>query len=75
MMTEIKLTKSEKKFFDFSEDILADIIAEGYDTKDMLTEFKRRKQELTSAFRTIAKDTVENAKPMSKEKLAAQIGL
>ena len=75
MMTEIKLTKSEKEFFDFSEDILADIIAEGYDTKDMLTEFKRRKQELTSAFRTIDKDTVENAKPMSKEKLATQIGL
>lgn len=70
-----EFVEPKKEFFDFSEDILADIIAEGYDTKDMLTEFKRRKQELTSAFRTIAKDTVENAKPMSKEKLAAQIGL
>ena len=70
-----EFVEPKKEFFDFSEDILADIIAEGYDTKDMLTEFKRRKQELTSAFRTIAKDTVENSKPMSKENFAAQTGL
>ena len=70
-----EFVEPKKEFFDFSEDILSDIIAEGYDTKDMLTEFKRRKKELTSAFRTISKDTVENAKPMSKEELATQIGL
>lgn len=70
-----EFVEPKKEFFDFSEDILADIIAEGYDKKEMLAEFKRRKKELASAFRTIAKDTVKNSTPMSKEELAAQIGL
>lgn len=65
----------KKEFFDFSEDILADIIAEGYDKKDMLIEFKRRKKDLTSAFHKIAKETVENANSMSKEELAVEVGL
>ncbi len=65
----------KKEFFDFSEDVLADIISEGYDKEEILQEFKKRKLELTSVFQSIAEDTAMNAKPMTKEELAAEIGL
>ena len=41
----------------------------------ILKEFKNRKSELTYAFRSIAEDTVVHSKPMTKEELAAEIGL
>lgn len=70
-----EFVEPKKEFFDFSEDILADIISEGYNKQDILNEFKKRKTELTSAFRSIAEDTISNSKPMTKEELATEIGL
>ena len=46
-----------------------------FDFNEILKEFRNRKNELTSAFRFIAEDTVANSKPMTKEELAAEIGL
>ena len=54
---------------------MSDIISEGYSKQDILKEFKNRKSKLTSAFRSIAEDTVANSKPMTKEELATEIGL
>ena len=70
-----EFVEPKKEFFDFSEDILADILSEGYSKHEILKEFRNRKNELTSAFRFIAEDTVANSKPMTKEELAAEIGL
>ncbi len=70
-----EFVEPKKEFFDFSEDILADILSEGYSKLEILKEFRNRKNELTSAFRFIAEDTVANSKPMTKEELAAEIGL
>lgn len=70
-----EFVEPKKEFFDFSEDILADILSEGYSKQEILKEFRNRKNELTSAFRFIAEDTVANSKPMTKEELAAEIGL
>lgn len=71
-----EFVKPKKRvFFDFSEDILADILSEGYSKHEILEEFRNRKNVLTSAFRSIAEDTVANSKPMTKEELAAEIGL
>lgn len=65
----------KKDFFDFSEDVLADIIAEGFSNEDILDKFKKRKAGLTSSFKSIAEDTLLNSKPMTKEELASEIGL
>ncbi len=70
-----EFVEPKKEFFDFSEDILEDIISEGYNKQDILSEFKKRKTELTSTFRYIAKETIANSKPMTKEELATEIGL
>ena len=70
-----EFVEPKKEFFDFSEAVLADILSEGYSKQEILKEFRNRKNELTSAFRFIAEDTVANSKPMTKEELAAEIGL
>lgn len=70
-----EFVEPKKEFFDFSEDVLADILSEGYNKHEILKEFRNRKNELTSAFRSIAEETVANSKPMTKEELAAEIGL
>ncbi|MGX4687613.1 AbrB/MazE/SpoVT family DNA-binding domain-containing protein (plasmid) [Vagococcus sp. JNUCC 83] len=70
-----EFVEPKQDFFDFSEDILADIISEGYNTQDILKEFKNRKNKLTSVFKSIAEDTVANSKPMTKEELATEIDL
>ncbi len=70
-----EFVEPKKEFFDFTEDVLADILSEGYNKQEILKEFKNRKSELTYMFRSIAEDTVVNSKPMTKEELAAEIGL
>lgn len=72
---EAKLVEPKKEFFDFSADVLADIFSDGYSKHEILKEFRNRKKALTSAFRTIAEDTVTNSKPMTKDELAAEISL
>ncbi|HFL7496695.1 TPA: AbrB family transcriptional regulator, partial [Enterococcus faecium] len=58
-----EFVEPKKEFFDFSEDILADILSEGYSKQEILKEFRNRKNALTSAFKSIAEDTVANSKP------------
>ncbi|MGX7025381.1 AbrB/MazE/SpoVT family DNA-binding domain-containing protein [Vagococcus hydrophili] len=70
-----EFVEPKRDFFDFSEDILSDIISEGYNNEEILQEFKKRKTKLTSDFKSIAKETVINSKPMTKEELATEIGL
>lgn len=70
-----EFVEPQKEFFDFSEDILSDIIAEGYEKDKILAEFKNRKNKLVSSFSNIAKDTLANSKAMTKEELAKEIGL
>ena len=59
----------------FSEDILAEIINEGYSEEYILDEFKKRKNELVSSLKAIAEDTIASSKAMTKEELAKEIGL
>ncbi|MGM0122647.1 hypothetical protein IGI37_000001 [Enterococcus sp. AZ194] len=63
------------EFYDFSEDILTDLISEGYSYDDLLSEFKARKRKLLSSFKSIAEDTVTNSKVMTKEEMSKEIGL
>ncbi|MFS1134824.1 AbrB family transcriptional regulator [Enterococcus hirae] len=70
-----EFVEPQKEFYDFSEDILSDIIAEGYDKDDILVEFKNRKSKMQASFRNIAEDTLMTSKAMTKEELETEIGL
>lgn len=70
-----EFVEPQKGFYDFSEDILSDIIAEGYDKDDILVEFKNRKSKMQASFRNIVEDTLTTSKAMTKEELATEIGL
>ncbi|OQO70427.1 AbrB family transcriptional regulator [Enterococcus villorum] len=70
-----EFVEPQKEFYDFSEDILSDIIAEGYVKDEILMEFKNRKSKMHASFRNIVEDTLTNSKAMTKEELAAEIGL
>lgn len=62
-------------FFDFSEDLLSDIISEGVEPNQILAEFKKRKADLNHSINEIKSETLENGKVMTKEEMAAEIGL
>lgn len=44
---------------DFSEEILSDLIQEGYDKSEILEEFKKRKKKIRPAINRIAEETLE----------------
>lgn len=70
-----EFVEDKKDFFDFSEDILQDIIADGYQGTDILTEFKNRKAKILANLKSVADKTVAEEKPMTEEELSAEIGL
>lgn len=70
-----EFVEPQKEFYDFSEDILSDILAEGYDKDDILVEFRNRKSKMQASFKNIAEDTLTTSKAMTKEELATEIGL
>lgn len=70
---EINIDNKTKDFFDFSEDILSDIISEGYKNQDILKEFKHRKNKLYTAIKSI--DQVNNFNSMTKEEFKKAINL
>ena len=70
-----KFVDDNKNFLNFDEDILKDIVDEGYQGDKLVKEFLQRKSRLQGAFDSIAKDTLENNKPQTKEELAKEIGL
>ena len=41
-----EFVEPKKKFFDFSEDVLADILSEGYSKQEILKEFKIKNNEI-----------------------------
>lgn len=49
-------------FDDFSEDILADLIEEGYSGPQLMAEFKNRKSQIKSAVSSLIKETKDSGK-------------
>jgi translation elongation factor EF-Ts len=68
-------------FFDFDSEILSDVLDEGLtDKEQILAAFKKRKQEISSAWQVIAEDARENIRTgktvlMTREELEEEIGL
>ncbi|MBP3039949.1 hypothetical protein J9303_10660 [Bacillaceae bacterium Marseille-Q3522] len=47
-------------FDDFSEEILSDLIDEGYEGKQLLSELKKRKEQIGTAVDSLLMDTLKN---------------
>lgn len=53
----IVLKPAHENFDDFSEIIIQDIIAEGYNIHELLTEFRNRKGQLRNAVKSLVEET------------------
>ncbi|MCJ0537632.1 AbrB family transcriptional regulator [Enterococcus cecorum] len=67
--------QEEYDFFDFSTEILQDIIKEGYSGEQIIQEFTKRKQRLNDKLYQMVDETLATQAWMTKEELAREIGL
>lgn len=69
---------NEDDFFDFDEDILKDLVNQGYSGQDLIKKFKEMKKNIPAAMDKLieeAEDEAANNAPMSKEEFEKAIGL
>lgn len=67
--------QEEYDFFDFSTEILKDIIKEGYRGEQIVQEFTQRKQRINHQSHQMVDETLATQAWMTKEELAREIGL
>lgn len=58
-----------KNFDDFSEEILADLVAEGYNGESLIEEFKNRKSQIKSAVDSLIDETKQVGKRTTLDEL------
>ncbi len=56
------LKPAHENFDDFSENILQDLVSEGYNGTELLTEFKNRKEQLRNAVKSLVEETKAKGK-------------
>lgn len=67
---------NEDDFFDFDEDILKDLVNQGFEGKKLINEFKKMKRNIPSAMdKLIGEAENEKMGVMSKEEFEKEIGL
>lgn len=66
---------NDDAFFDFDEDILKDLVAEGFEGKELISQFKQRKKKLPAAMEKMIGEAENDAATMTKEQLEKKIGL
>lgn len=64
----------ENDFFDFSEDILEDLVSQGYEGKELITKFKETKNKLPQAMTKLIGEAKQGP-ILSKKEAAKEIGL
>lgn len=68
----------EDDFYDFDENILKDLVSQGYEGQYLVKQFKKMKKEIPAAMDKLISDAerdAANSKPMSKEEFEREIGL
>lgn len=61
----------EDEFFNFDKEILTDVIQEGYQGKEIIEEFTRRKANIPKAFQLLAEEA-KTAKVMTEEEFTRE---
>ncbi|QNQ81126.1 toxin-antitoxin system [Lactobacillus sp. PV034] len=64
----------EDNFFDFDEDILKDLITQGYEGADLIKQFHKMKKTIPAALNTLVTET-EDTTPLTKEEAAKEFGI
>lgn len=64
----------EDDFFDFDEEILKDLILQGYESTDLIKKFHKIKKNIPLALDELVAETKEST-PLSKEEAAKEFGL
>ncbi|MDR3189762.1 MAG: nucleotidyltransferase domain-containing protein [Lactobacillaceae bacterium] len=59
--------------FDFSEEILKDLIASGVQREDLVAQFKVRKRELQEATKRLITETLQTSQPMTRQEMEREI--
>lgn len=73
-----RFTQKEDNFFNFDEDILSDLIQEGFSGQNLLKEFKKRRANINQGFNKMIDEALLEAKntpTTSEEELRKEIGL
>lgn len=67
---------NEDDFFDFDEDILKDLVDQGYEGQELINQFKKMKKNMPAAMdKLIGEAKKENFGSMSKKEFEKEIGL
>ncbi|QTQ40816.1 toxin-antitoxin system [Lactobacillus taiwanensis] len=61
-------------FFDFDEDILRDLVSQGYEGTELINKFSKIKRAIPSALDRLVEEAKES-KPLSKEEAAREFGI
>jgi len=61
-------------FFDFDEDILRDLVSQGYEGTELISQFSKMKKAIPGALDRLVEETRE-AKPLSNEEAAREFGI
>ncbi len=62
-------------FFDFDENILRDLVAQGFEGQELINQFKLRKKKLPDAMDKLIGEAEKDSTTMTKEQLEQKIGL
>lgn len=73
-MAKVGTKQEGDAFFDFDEDILQDLAADDFAGQELISQFKRRKQELSGAMDQLIVEAKNSAVPMTKGQLEKEIG-
>ncbi|WP_237562772.1 AbrB/MazE/SpoVT family DNA-binding domain-containing protein [Bacillus dakarensis] len=67
------LRPMRESFEDFSEEILADLIAEGYSGEELMTEFRQRKGQIGNAVESLISETLTKGKKTTVDDLFGEV--
>lgn len=65
---------NDDDFFDFDEEILKDLISQGYEGNELIDQFKKMKKSIPSALDQLVEEAKES-KPLTKEEAAKEFGI
>lgn len=66
---------NDDTFFDFDENILKDLVSEGFEGESLIQQFKKRKKEIPVAMDKMISEAETDTKPMTQKKIEKKIGL
>lgn len=71
----MKNVRKQDDFWDFDDKILEDLVAQGYEGKELIKKFKEMKKNIPSAIDKIVADVDNDQSVLTQEEFEKEIGL